>query len=732
MALPADRDGGHGHGVERALQRSFTALVLLCALSWLGTLATTPSVHEPPVLLALVAQVANWAALCTRSWRARLGPVDAVLSAVVAVVVLGALSAVDVAAVAPGTRIQFVVVPATLAAGFLPVPTAVAVVLPLMGAYVAASIPVEGAAAVGGLWPVLSAAVASGVVAPTLRAAAGAADAAHDELVVVRAREALAESRRAVYREFQRLLHDRVTAALHAVSLAVGTVEEVRQACRAGVEALRADAVLPGTDLVHLGSLLRRSAACARTPVEVDLPDAAVTVPEVVARAVVLAVEEALRNADRHAHASRVVLTLKSSRGDVVVSVGDDGVGRRGPERAGALGLRRSITQRMVDVGGSAVVTESPGAGTTVVLLWSPEPDDRPDRTRLLALAVGDIRRPLGAVCLPYLAGSAFIGALHVGSAPGWGWLVAWALVLCAATVLLLRRADRPMGGREAVVTIAGLLVLIWLGLALMPADSLSGYASWPVGSVGPVLTVLAVIRPPWESLLVCVLEIAALGVLIATSVLDAPPLPAMVPVVLAPVFGTVMGAVIAATVRRYGGVVARSRAEQFAVVTARARRDAVDALRGERAAALALDFGPFLEAVARGEAEHGHPATRARAAELERVARDELHLPGVLDARTKAALARARGRGCVVDLHADTDGAAVPDQVVTLLRAALAGDPPHRLTLSLYPAPEGVLVSLVAVPGDSARGARLATELSHLHASVEDDEEATCVEFTA
>ena len=90
-----------------------------------------------------------------------------------------------------------------------------------------------------------------------------------------------------------------------------------------------------------------------------------------VALAFVRAVREALLNVERHAGVDTAVLTVHGRGGRTVVLVADEGVGFL-PEQVARSrrGIRGSVVERMDAVGGSAVVTSHPGAGTTVRLVW--------------------------------------------------------------------------------------------------------------------------------------------------------------------------------------------------------------------------------------------------------------------------------------------------------------------------------------------------------------------------
>ena len=87
------------------------------------------------------------------------------------------------------------------------------------------------------------------------------------------------------------------------------------------------------------------------------------------AAALTLATREALTNARKHAHASRVVVYCESDDGKALVTVRDDGVGMEPLRiRSGGLGVRHSIIRRLADRSGSASFESSPGSGTLVTL----------------------------------------------------------------------------------------------------------------------------------------------------------------------------------------------------------------------------------------------------------------------------------------------------------------------------------------------------------------------------
>ncbi|HST43016.1 MAG TPA: ATP-binding protein [Conexibacter sp.] len=82
-----------------------------------------------------------------------------------------------------------------------------------------------------------------------------------------------------------------------------------------------------------------------------------------------LAAREALRNARKHARATRALVTADVVAGAATVIVSDDGAGFVvGAVRHGGAGLRESIVGRLARAGGRASVRSRPGHGTRVTL----------------------------------------------------------------------------------------------------------------------------------------------------------------------------------------------------------------------------------------------------------------------------------------------------------------------------------------------------------------------------
>jgi signal transduction histidine kinase len=127
---------------------------------------------------------------------------------------------------------------------------------------------------------------------------------------------------------------------------------------------------------VDLRGLLR---SYASSSVTVSTPGTPVLVGHTRGREVAAAVGAALANVDAHAgDGARAWVLLEDEGAELVVSIRDDGVGfdhdrLAAAEAEGRLGVSRSITGRLRDLGGSSLLTSSPGSGTEVELRLSRE-----------------------------------------------------------------------------------------------------------------------------------------------------------------------------------------------------------------------------------------------------------------------------------------------------------------------------------------------------------------------
>lgn len=747
------RAGTYQSIVERGMQRSFATLALLLAVLWVVTLVSSAGRLNGWTALVGWFFVGVLAAGAFRAWRCLLGPADVWAACVAAALVYSAIAVSGPDVFVLGARGAPALVAAILAAGFLLPARAWVVCAAVCLGQVAVSMPQEGLPrAVESLWPTVSGAIAAGVVTRVMRAAAGKADHAQEELLAVQAVEAQAEGRRAAHRMIRRTLHDDVAAALRAVAGPGVTWPEVQKACAAALTAISRAPAPSSAGVVDLAEEVGKLDGVVPVATTVH-GDRHVPVPRAVAAAMLAAAREALRNVHRHARAATVRLLLEEDAHGVTLVVSDDGVGFS-PSQVGpsSWGLRGSVVEPMAEVGGTAEVVSTPGEGTSVRLRWgrdgSPAPVvRRPERARLITLAVGDVRKPLAAVCVPYLLSMYVVAMVHGEATEGWGTLIAWYSGVVVMTLVLIGRAHRPVPRWTGCACAAFALVGLVYGLLVIPADSLDDFGSWPIGAVSPLLVVLLAVRSMRSAVVPLLIEEAAVLSLIVSGELDAGSLGLVLPALLAPVFGVVMAGMIVETVVRLAVVVSDAYREQVAVTAAEATRQAQVRLRQRRLAEIGTELLPFLRQIATagppsagalpedalpegGSPDHGR--LRARARELESMARDELHLPGVIDADIRMRLRLARRAGCLVTFQSDTDSVDPPLVLRRLLANALTGPvPPKQLTLSLYPGAEGVTVSLVTVPGDADRGARLRRSLVEFSPVVDEQPEATSVHLT-
>jgi signal transduction histidine kinase len=181
-------------------------------------------------------------------------------------------------------------------------------------------------------------------------------------------------------RRLEHNLHDGAQQRLVALSVRLGrAARDARaepEAAARSLEGAQAEVMMAIgelRDLVHgvrpavlrrfgLARAIEGVAARSATAVEiVELPEARLDeTAETTAYYVVL---EAVTNAERHAHASRIRVSARLNRRDLELEIDDDGVG--GATERGELGLQ-GLRDRVEATGGSFIVETALGQGTRI------------------------------------------------------------------------------------------------------------------------------------------------------------------------------------------------------------------------------------------------------------------------------------------------------------------------------------------------------------------------------
>jgi signal transduction histidine kinase len=199
---------------------------------------------------------------------------------------------------------------------------------------------------------------------------------ARSDLAASRARIVAAadEERRQVVRDLhdgaqQRLVHTVVTLKLARRVLdqdrhqAAALLEEALQHAESATEEVRelAHGILPSvlTD-GGLGAGVRALASRISIPVEIDI--AVDRLPHAVEATAYFIVAEALTNVAKHSRAQRATVTANLNRRNLLVQVGDDGIGGARVDGTGLVGLR----DRLAVLDGTLQV-ESPADGGTLI-----------------------------------------------------------------------------------------------------------------------------------------------------------------------------------------------------------------------------------------------------------------------------------------------------------------------------------------------------------------------------
>ncbi len=283
-------------------------------------------------------------------------------------------------------------------------------------------------------------------------------------------------------REQLALLHDTAASTLLMVGQGADLPpERLAAQARRDLDALREGPWPPTPARVDVVGALRTVAAHARTPTHLEGREH-LRVDGEVAHAVTAATREALNNVDRHARATRARIVI----GDDSVSVLDDGVGFDQTRAARGHGIAESVSARMTRAGGSASVRSAPGAGTSVVLSWSPRPDAQAPLPVADPDGLIDRIRLIYATALTAYAIANLVTTVPYGVAQAGHPTVQTVLGVAAGVCALL--ALPALHGRPWIpvwLNLATLAGLMLTQMALLAPEKIGTQADWVQGGIG-------------------------------------------------------------------------------------------------------------------------------------------------------------------------------------------------------------------------------------------------------
>lgn len=172
------------------------------------------------------------------------------------------------------------------------------------------------------------------------------------------------------------VLRMQVGAARHRLRADPGEVEQVADGLAGSIDGILDELRATGQALFPsilrdrgLGGALHSLASRSETPVTVALaPDPLPRVDEVVETNAYFLISEAVTNALKHAHATRIRVEVRHEGDMLRVSVVDDGVGFR-PEHTTRSGGVVHLRDRVNALGGSLQLLSRPGEGTSMTAL---------------------------------------------------------------------------------------------------------------------------------------------------------------------------------------------------------------------------------------------------------------------------------------------------------------------------------------------------------------------------
>ena len=532
-------------------------------------------------------------------------------------------------------------------------------------------------------------------------------------------------SRARARRRADNFIHDRILSVLKTVPPTPASVAQLRAGAREALADLDTAAAEPDAPIRSsepdessvrsselLAALTRRLRAIGGDGVVIsDSITKNLNLPQEVARALVDAAAEALRNSLTHAAGpDRGPVTrtasLRSDADGVTITVSDDGRGFD-PEHTGTIrhGVSGSIIARMRDAQGQARIDSSPGAGTTVTLSWNPRTTTAESPTGPCArtdpgagraqAAVPTARAPAVAplsltssmeartpriivVCIVVLYALVTLLEMRAGSYRRLAPVIAGLLAIGLAALALIKRwPGHRIPAREAALVVAAagganVLVLFQIDFAGWP-----GYAAWCLGAGAAVCCGLIARERPRQAWAGLVLIIVVIGIWTLNTGRE--------PIIIITLgAGQLFPLVIwHLTARLSVDITARTAASEAAGAEIAAQRRAhreSEALMRQAMVSVRRRVEPLLTAIAEGA-----PITagmRARARMLEAELRDERRAPFFTGTRVIESARAARIRGIDVILLDDrgTSGGLTDDAREAIInRAARALDDARR-----------------------------------------------------
>jgi signal transduction histidine kinase len=579
---------------------------------------------------------------------------------------------------------------------------------------------------------------------------------AQDQFVVL--------SRNIERREHERLLHDTVLNTLTALARpGGGRVADAVARCQHDVtlmeHALRrpggaGTAERPFGDLVAavqaVASGHRARGLTVHVEVGCGLPGGG-AIPAMAADAITYATREALSNVAGHAGTGEAWVQISPAApgdGGARVTIRDRGGGfdqaRVGPAR---LGLRRSITERIADAGGRAVIISAPGKGTEVSLRWpgGASHDGASHGGLVQDMAESQMPRLVGVVgvLLPFILLIQALARPHDYVHPQVP-VAVWLGVLAAAGWLLPRA---QAGGLSSVQGWSALAVAVgasgtvtWERLT----NHTTGTADWSTLGTIWLISLVALSRPArvWVTGALAVFAVHAYFVVHALGFSPVSQTRVAAGGYIMAVVLTVFAA-LRPTLRTHADIAARRAALANRSGAERAGAAAICRDRTGRLALLEKEALPLLRGIAQGTLDPTDPAVKERCAQygatLRRALVDRtLDTSGLL-AALGPALDTARARGLPLEIqvigHPGPPAAEVADATLAAVDAVTGVLPPHPVSLTVLAAGDDVELYLTfsQPPADLPDLAALAATVpaaAHWSAAAETDETgAGCLE---